>query len=126
MIRLYSLTLNELYFKLETLINKIKSEERLIKLKQEAIEIEDLPKVLSSDYKSQGWQSIQTVNGIHSMYKEHGSGIHSVRIEGIIDQPIFNVCSIIMEVLLINQFLMFVQSLYLDTKIIRIKNFKSR
>ncbi|KAM9989413.1 hypothetical protein ACTFIY_005444 [Dictyostelium cf. discoideum] len=88
---------NELYLKLETLIKKIKSEERLIKLKQEAIEIEDLLKVLSPDYKSQGWQSIQTVDGIHSMYKEHGSGIHSVRIEGIIDQPIFNVCSIIME-----------------------------
>ncbi|KAN0031748.1 hypothetical protein ACTFIV_005614 [Dictyostelium citrinum] len=88
---------NQLYLKLETLIKKIQSEERLIKLKQEAVEIEDLLKVLSSDYKSQGWQSIQTVDGIHSMYKEHGSGIHSVRIEGIIDQPIFNVCSIIME-----------------------------
>ncbi|KAK5582885.1 hypothetical protein RB653_004474 [Dictyostelium firmibasis] len=88
---------DELYLKLEELIKKIKLEERLIKLKQEAIEIEDLLKVLSSDYKSQGWQSIQNVDGIHSMYKEHGSGIHSVRIEGIIDQPIFNVCSIIME-----------------------------
>ncbi|EGC36606.1 hypothetical protein DICPUDRAFT_77723 [Dictyostelium purpureum] len=89
--------LDESNVELNKIIETIRNDVRLKKLKQESLEIDDLLLMLSSDYLSQGWQSIHNSNGIHSMYKENGSGMHSIRIEGIIESPIFDVCSVIME-----------------------------
>ncbi|KAF2070222.1 hypothetical protein CYY_008456 [Polysphondylium violaceum] len=80
------------------IIESIKSEKRFHQLKKEMDEIFDLQKQASSDFKSEGWVEISNTQGILSMYRDNGHGMHSIRIEGVVDSPIFDVCSVIMEV----------------------------
>jgi len=87
---------NNIEFK--EIIDSIKSEKRFKQLKKEIEEILDLQKQLSKEFKSEGWVEISNIQGIHSMYRDNGHGMHSIRIEGIVDSPIFDVCSVIMEV----------------------------
>ncbi|EGG22871.1 hypothetical protein DFA_05001 [Cavenderia fasciculata] len=88
---------------IESIIDRLyTTNKRINRLRQESKEIDMLLNVLHEDFKSVGWTEINKVDGIHTMYKENGSGMHSIRIDGIVSSPIFNICSVLLEVDLYN------------------------
>eukprot|EP01132_Coremiostelium_polycephalum_P007673 gene7673-9440_t len=83
---------------LSELIQSLNSDGRLNQLKMESKEIDELLDLLQPDFKSIGWNQISHSQGILSLYRDNGHGMHSIRMEGIIESPIFNICSVILEI----------------------------
>ncbi|EFA79005.1 hypothetical protein PPL_08473 [Heterostelium album PN500] len=71
---------------------------RIKRLRSESKEIDDLLDILSPDYKNAGWNEISNKDGIFTLYKDNGGGMHSIRMEGIVESPIFDLCSVILEI----------------------------
>ncbi|KYQ96841.1 hypothetical protein DLAC_04147 [Tieghemostelium lacteum] len=82
------------------LIEQIQQCPRLKRLRVEHEEISELVQMMDKDHNKFGWKEISNSHGIHCLYKENGSGMHSIRMDGIIESPIFDVCAVIMEVAL--------------------------
>jgi len=81
----------------QSLLNSIDEDNTFTILEEEASAVLEL--FLSDFQDSEGWNEVHNSDGIRTSYRhEYGNPIHSLKMEGIINQPIFNVCSVIYEI----------------------------
>ncbi|GAM22793.1 hypothetical protein SAMD00019534_059680 [Acytostelium subglobosum LB1] len=68
---------------------------RFDRLRQESEECNNLLRMLEN---TDNWTDISNSDGIQTFYKDNGGGMHSIRMEGIVDSSLFDICSTVLEV----------------------------